>query len=131
MLLTKEAIVQADDRVIERADIPEWGEGGYAFICTLDARTRENWEDTHLASTEDGSVKFGNIRASLVALCLCDDKGTPLFSQTDVALLNKKNSVVIDRLFEHAKKVNRIGQQDVDDLVKNFETTPEDNLPSA
>jgi hypothetical protein len=112
-MLTKEAILAALDLATEKVDCPEWG--GHIFVRTMTAGDRTAWELSQQGKTRN------DIRASLAALVVCDEKGNLLFTPQDVGALNLKSGKVIDRIFTTAAKLNGILPSDVDALEKNSE----------
>ena len=42
-----------------------------------------------------------------------------MFTEKDVVKLGKKSSAALDRIFSAAQKLNRISDDDVEDLAKN------------
>jgi hypothetical protein len=130
MLLTREAIFAADDLTKELVNVPEWG--GDVYLRTLTAGERERWEETNLTRKgNDSKVNLINLQASLVALTAVDEAGVHLFTAADIPALNGKSSVALQRLFSKALELNRVGKQDVEELVKNSETTPVEDSPTA
>lgn len=115
MILSKNDILKADDIKKETIDVPEWG--GKVIMQSMCSKDRDAWE---LAMVDEkGQNKMENIRATLVAACLVDDKGELLFSPKEVKLLGKKSAKVLDKLFTEAQKISGIGENDVEDLAKN------------
>ena len=62
-----------------------------------------------------------NARAKLLILCAVDEAGGKLFSDEDLAGLTKKSAKPIDRLFGVAQKLCGLSDEDVDELVEDFE----------
>lgn len=128
--LTRDGVKAAEDLKRERLDVPEWG--GYLFVRTMTAGERERWENKQFtAKGKDVQVNLKNITTSLAIEVCVDESGQKLFTADDVEMLNGKSCVVLQRIFDKAREVNRIGKQDVEEMVKNSETTPADDSPSA
>lgn len=100
-LLSRDQILGSDDRSYEDVDVPEWG--GTVRISTLSAAARDAWERGLVDAK--GKTK-ANVRASLVAKALVDQKGNRLFNDDDVKALGRKSSKALDRCFEAAQRVN-------------------------
>lgn len=129
MLLTREAILAADDLKRELISVPEWG--GDFYLRTLTAGERERWESLYLnRKGDEGQVKQF-IQASLVALTAVDEAGNHLFTEADIPALNNKSSHVLLKVASKALELNRVGGQEVEELGKNSETTLDDASPSA
>ncbi len=75
------------------------------------------------AEVKDGELvresKFEHYRAKLCSLCMQDEKGKLLFSQDDVEALGGKSAAAIQRVFNVASRLNRITQDDVEEVTKN------------
>lgn len=111
-LLTKEAILAANDLPTERVTVPEWG--GEVLVRTMTGADRDAFEASLIG--KDGRME--NVRARLVSLTLCDDKGERLFSDAEVAELGKKSAKALDRVFAVAQRINGIGGEQADAAKK-------------
>lgn len=114
MALDRLSILTHDDRQLELVPVPEWG--GEVYVRGITADERDAWE-LSMAEAKPGKSKV--MRASLVALATCDETGAPLFTRADVADLGAKAAGPVDRIFEVATRLARIGKKDVEDLEKN------------
>lgn len=112
MLLTREQILAATDSVIETVSVPEWG--GSVGVKTLTGAEKDSWEEGR--QKKDGSFNLNNVRASLVAVAACDADGNKLFSLQDVVDLGNKSARALDRVFQAAKKLNGVTDEDLDEL---------------
>lgn len=101
---------------LERMTVPEWGT--HVYIRGLNATQRDAWEAEQVSIRKDGSVEYRqqNIRAGLVARCLCDKDGTTYLKPDDVRKLGQKDAAVVDRIYARAKVLSGISQKDVDDM---------------
>ena len=129
-MLTREQILQADDLTKELVHCPEWG--GDVYVRTLTGEERDRFEgDMLLDPEEDQRTRFANLRARLAVLALCDEKGMPLFFLHDLEALGKKSSIALDRVFDVARKLSGMRQEDVETLTKNFVAVPDAASGSA
>jgi hypothetical protein len=55
-----------------------------------------------------------------------DDNGNRLFSDDDIPALSKKAWTALDRIFDVAVGVNKIGDPAIEELEKNSEPGPPD-----
>lgn len=115
MLLTKEAILAADDRKTEVVPVPEWG--GEVTIMTMSAEGRDVFEG--LINSADGKRNLNNFRAKLVAATAVDEKGALMFTENEVRALGRKSAAAMDRLADAATRLNQLSQADVEALTKN------------
>lgn len=123
MALTKEEILNASDMELVRVDIPEWG--GEICLKPMTGRNRDDFDSYIARQTKGERLDMKGVRVRLVALCLCDDKGTLMFSTPDdMKALNAKSNKVINDLFNTVQKINGIGDDEVKELVGNLEADP-------
>lgn len=102
--LTKGDVFNAQDRKLERVEIPEWD--GFLFVRTLSAAERDDFENSNYR-VKNGSLEpqFGNMRARLVALCACDEQGNRLFIDDDAGQLGTKFGAAVDRAYKAASSL--------------------------
>ena len=115
MSLDASAILAAKDCLIQELEIPEWG--GSVFIRVMSSADRRGME---LLSERKETEHF---REEMAVRVLCDKNGELLFSSADVEALGKKNSLVLDRIFDAAQGLNGMTSAAVDGLEKNLEET--------
>ncbi len=116
MLLTADGILAAQDTDAPvKVKIPEWG--GDAYLRVMGGAERDQWE--LIAEAGIKKKTHANIRASLLVATLCDKDGKRLFGNGQSDALGKKSSIVIDRLFDVAQKLNKLKESDIDELEKN------------
>jgi hypothetical protein len=114
-MLTKAEILASDDRATVVVDVPEWG--GQVTLKVMSAEQRDDYEQA-LFHNKDGD-RIANVRASLVAACAIDDEGNPMFAPGDVSALGSKNATAVNRLFEAAQHINKMTDEDMEDLAGN------------
>jgi len=124
-LLSRDAILAADDREYEVVPCPEWG--GEVRLRSLTGAERDAYEQS-LVQTRGKSreMNLRNARAKLVALCAVDENGNRLFSDQDVAALGRKNAKPLDRLFDVARRLSGLTEDDVDRLTEDFDDAQSD-----
>lgn len=106
-LLTRDAILGADDLKTEQVAVPEWG--GDVLVKVLRGFELEAWH-LRIAEQKSGS---GDFAASLVAATTIDSDSRLLFSPEDIAALSQKSGAALDRVYQVAKRLNKIGEQGV------------------
>lgn len=111
-MLDRKAIFKAVDLDIKSVKVPEWG--GEVCVRGLTARERDHFE-----ASIGTAANLENLRARLVVLTLCDEKGERLLKDSDAIELGKKNAQVVDRLFEIARKMSGMTDADVEELEGN------------
>lgn len=107
-------ILSADDIKIEPIDLDEWGVK--AFIRVMNGTERDSWEVYAQKQLKADKV---NMRARLAAICLCNAHGERIFKDEQTAELSQKSSIVLDRIYDAAIRLNKIGAADLEALEKN------------
>ena len=129
-LLSKSAILAADDLKTEDVEVPEWG--GTVRVRAFSGRERDAFEASLVRGDgKDRKVDLTNMRARLVALTVVDDSGQKVFTQDDVDLLGAKSGAALDRVFSVAQKLNGLSGADVEELTKNSSGAPSADSISA
>jgi len=117
-LLTRDAILEAQDLQHEEVYIPEWG--GSVRVRTLTGAERDAFEQSIVDQRgKDTRMNLRNIRAKLVALTVVDGDGKRLFSDADAKLLGQKSASALDKIFEVAQRLSGLRDEDVEELAKN------------
>lgn len=121
------AINAASDIKVEKLNVPEWKTDVYLKV--LSGTERDAFEAGYT------DQRMQNFRVRFLVLTLCDEDGDRLFDDEQVALLGKRSSLVLGRLFEASWKLNMLSQDAVDEAgessgadLKNGSTT---DSPSA
>jgi len=129
-LLTKSAILAADDLKTEDVDVLEWG--GTVRVRAFSGRERDAFEASLVRGDgKDRKVDLTNMRARLVALTVVDESGQKVFTHDDVDLLGAKSGAALDRVFSVAQKLNGLSGADVEELTKNSSGAPSADSISA
>lgn len=128
--LTRDAILAAEDRTFEDVPCPEWG--GTVRLRSITGAQRDSYEQS-LMQKRGGSKEMNlrNARAKLIVLCAVDESGRPMFSEDDLAALGRKNARPLDRLFDACRKLAGLSDNDVDELVEDFDETQGDASATA
>lgn len=113
-ILGRDAILKSDDLKKQVVNVPEWG--GEVIVATMTGAARDAWEQSLVSNK---SVSLENIRARLVVATVVDESGNRLFSEKDVEAMGKKSAAALDRCVKVAQKLNRLTENDLDDLAKN------------
>lgn len=111
-MLDRKGILGAKDLETVTVAVPEWG--GDVCMRGLTAGERDSFE-----ASIGSSVNLVNLRARLVVLCLVDEDGERVFKDSDAQNLGKKSAQVVDRLFDRARSLSGMSDEDVQELEKN------------
>ena len=112
VILTKDAILAADDLPKERVNVPEWG--GDVYVRTMTGTDRDAFEASLIG--KDGRLE--NVRARLVSLTICSESGDRLFTDDEIAARGSKSAKALDRLFAVSQRLNGIGAEQVEAAKK-------------
>lgn len=125
----KAALLAADDHRIERVATPEWAASGLpaVFVRALDGHGRDRYDQIQAAKRwphdEKGNRLEGDwrgLRAELLAMTLCDERGTLLgFSDLEIHALGQKCGAPLDRCFDVAQRISGLGADAVEQEAKN------------
>lgn len=136
MTLSKDDILQVEDRQTERVNVPQWGDE--VILSTFSALDADNLTDSMVKRDSEGNVKTdkqGNVRmdnrgfrARAVALSLLNEDGSQMFTFEEADQLGKKSPRVIhETLYPVVARLNGLGGE----AEKNSETAPADSSSSA
>lgn len=120
-LLTRDAILALQDVKDQVVKIPEWG--GEVRVRAMTAGARDAFEQDAFEASRD-KKPLGNIRARLVARCVIDEQGNPLFADADIEALGKKSAAAMDRIYEAVLRMNAMRESDIEELEKNSAAAP-------
>lgn len=132
--LDKDAILAADDRHRERIEVPEWG--GAIYLQDMSGTERDAFEASMIRIRRSGDTAqaeptFDDARAKLLSKCIVDENGERLFSDHEITQLGSKSGRVLGRLYDRAREINGIGEDDIEDLVGNSGSGPSDTSTSS
>lgn len=118
-LLSKEAILAAQDVTTEVVEVPEWG--GSVRVRGLTGSERDAFEGEVIQRNgKDVKTNTRNIRARLVVLSVVNGDGSRMFSFHDIEALGEKSARALDRIFAVASKLSGLRDEDVAELAENF-----------
>lgn len=138
VILSKEAILSADDLEKELVEVPEWG--GAVYVRALTGAERDAFEQSmvEMRTVRQGrkqetvrEMRLQNIRARLCALTICDEEGNRLFTDADVQALGRKSASALNRVFQVAQRLSGLTDEDVDELAGNSDEIRSDDSSSA
>lgn len=123
-LLSKDAILGANDRRTVDVEVPEWG--GTVRVRALSGAERDAYEVALAGVRPDGSrrINLVNVRARLVAMACIDDAGERLFTDADAAALGDKSGTAMQRVFDAAQRLSGLSDADIEELVEGFAPAP-------
>lgn len=118
MLLNRDAILKADDATYEDVFVPEWS--GQVRVKAISGSERDEYEQHVAGDRKSGKLNMRNMRARLLVLALVDEEGKRLFKLGDLEMLGGKNAAVIDKLFDVARRLAGITEEEKEEVEENF-----------
>lgn len=129
--LTREEILEADDREYDTVEVDEWKRGGKVRIRSITTGERTTYEQSCIVQKgSDRQLNLRRAREKLLVLMICDEEGNRIFAEDDIRALGKKNAKPIDRIFDKCQKLAGLSKEDIDQLTENFEETQEEDSSS-
>lgn len=135
-MLTRDEVLEADDRATEVVEVPEWG--GALTVRALSGIERDQWEAGKVSwertkgnGLRPGRIDFGNVTAQLVAQTVIGEDGLNMFSTKDVLILGQKSAAALDRVAKVAQRLSGITEADVEDLKDDLGKDPSDASSSG
>lgn len=129
-MLSRDAILAADDLDKELVAVPEWG--GDVWVRCMTGTERDEWEASVVQMDNKGQnpkADLRNIRAKLVVRCVIDEAGVRLFGEDDMVALGAKSAAALDRLYAVAARLSKISKEDEKELLGNSDADqPESSL---
>ena len=121
--LGHDAILARNALKTEEVKVPEWADpdsgADVVLVRELRGRERDEWEASLAVQRGRQMVPdVSNMRAKLVARCVVDQDGEPVFSQQDVAALGELSAAALDRVFEVASRLSGLAAADVEEMGK-------------
>jgi len=133
--LGKDALLAKEELKREKV---EFEDGDFVYVRQMTGHERDAFEQSLLKKIRDkkGTVisyeqATEDFRAKLAVLTLCDEAGAPILEQKDYPLLSRNMSAKrLETIINKAQELNKISEEDKEELVKNSEVGLEDNSSS-
>lgn len=128
--LSREDILTAKDIETEIVEVPEWK--GRVRVRGLNGAQRDKYQISLMK--EPGKSKklmLDNATSKLASLCVVDGKGKRLFSQADIVKLAKKSGAALGRIYTVAQRLSGLGDDDIEELIENFDEGQSENSTST
>lgn len=128
--LGSEEILGANDIKFAVVPVPEWG--GKVRVKGLSGSERDAYEQSIMILRKGGNYvpNLENARAKLVVRCVVDKDGKKLFSEANIVALGAKNAAALQRVFQKARELSGLTEDDMEELVGNSETDPSEGSTS-
>ena len=124
-VLTREGLLVKEELTTQKVEL---GKDICVYVRQMTGRERDRFEQSLFKEAKDakGNVELvrslEDFRAKLAVNTVCDEKGENLLQPGDVVTLSKHMSAAkLELIINAAQKLNRISQEDKENLVKNSE----------
>ena len=129
-VLSRGTILEVPDIKTERVEIPEWG--GAVFVRGLTGAQRDRVEASMVKLRKGKQeLTLENLRAHLAVLSVVDEQGCPMFDQADIEALGNKSCAALQRIWDVARRLSGLSDEDVEELTKNSESDQSDDSTSG
>lgn len=116
MLLSKQALLATRQLPTEDVSIST----GVVRVRGLSGRERDDFEASIVVGRgQKRDINMRNLRAKLIVRTLIDDTGTLLLGEADIADVGNLPAVDADKLFDAARRLSGMTEQDVEELGKD------------
>lgn len=133
-LLNREGLLKKEELKVQKIDL---GDDDYVFIRQMTGRERDRFDQSLIQEKKDrrGNTTYerrlGDFRAKLTVCTVCDETGNLLLTWDDVSTLSKNMSAArLEKIVNEAQELNRISEEDKENLVKNSEDVQADDFGS-
>jgi hypothetical protein len=113
--LTKEEVFQAIARrrtEVDPLEVEEWG--GMIYIRRLDA------DDLEKTGLLDGVESVANMAVQLMVTCVANERGEPLFTESDMKELARTEFPVVLKVFGAVAKANGLSNEGLEEAMAAF-----------
>ena len=129
--LTKKTFMEGSELHMEPLDLTAEC-GGWVMIKEMTGAERDQYDAMVFGKVKDkddpnmAAKVMDNIRAKMACMTVCNEDGKRLFNLEDVKKLGKRSSIALDKIFDKAKEVNGMSDEEMTGLEKNFESGQSD-----
>jgi len=118
--LNREKLLEKEELEVIRVDL---GKDEFVYVKQMNGREREAFEKTIVSVSDDGKKvdqTLDDFRAKLAVRTVCDENGVLLLKPDDYETLSCNMSAArLTAIADAAGELNKISEQDKEDLVKN------------
>lgn len=115
MILSRDAILGAQDLKTKDVPVPEWQ--GTVRVRTMTGAERNAFGASLVGA--DGKADQTKYATQLLIRCIVGEDNQPVFTASDVDALGAKNSVALKRVLDAADSLNSIGEEEIQAAEKN------------
>jgi hypothetical protein len=124
-LLSKQQIIDADDRPAEEVEVPEWG--GSVLVRGLTGEDRDAYFAAQNVPLPNGRTMqdISNATARLCARAIVDPEkpDEAMFTAGELAVLGRKSAAALERVGQVAARLSGLTEEDMAALGKDSAST--------
>lgn len=119
MTLTRDAILEANDTIMEPVEVPEWG--GSVMVRAMTGVDRDAFDASMVKFGPDGKgvTDLSNMRVKLLSRTIVDEAGNRIFTDADMEALGRKSAAALERVYQVAQRLNLVGAAGTEAAAKN------------
>lgn len=131
-MLDKKALLAKEVLEIVKVNL---GKGDFVYVRQMTGRERDKFEQSLIKenkAAEGGYEKaLDDFRAKLAVVTVCDEAGNLILSTNDASTLSQMMSAArLEKIVNKAQDLNKISEEDKENLVKNSSGDQVANSPS-
>ena len=121
-ILNRDSLLQKEVLEVTEVDL---GNNEVVYVRQMTGHERDNFEGLLVTKVKKGKTidfeqNLEDFRAKLVVSCICDEDGKLLLEPNDYKLLSRNMSAFkLEKIVNVAQKINKISDEDKEELVKN------------
>lgn len=128
-LLGRDQIFAAKDIQTEDVSVPEWD--GIVRVKGMNGTERNDYESSLVKGRgKNATVNMQNAMAKMIAQTVIDEEGKAIFKQADVEELGRKSGKALSRVYGVAARLSGMTEEDMEELLGNSESAPNDTSTS-
>lgn len=131
-MLDKKGLLEKEKLEVVKVNL---GKGDFVYVRQMTGRERDKFEQSLIKenkSAEGGYEKaLDDFRAKLAVVTVCDENGVLILQPGDYPTLSQNMSAArLEKIINKAQELNKISEEDKENLVKNSSAAPGDNSSS-
>lgn len=131
-LLDRKSLLAKEKLEVTKVDL---GDGNYVFVRQMTGRERDRFEQSLIKenkNAEGGYEKtLEDFRAKLAVCTVSDEDGNLILQPGDFGILSQNMSAAkLEKIINTAQRINKISEDDKENLVKNSEAVQDGNSTS-
>jgi hypothetical protein len=130
-MLDRGKLLAKEDLKTKRVELDD---GDFTFVRQMTGRERDRFDQSLMNEKKDrkGNTTYernlNDFRAKLAVCTLCDEEGQNLLEWNDYKTLSMNMSAArLEKIVSEAQELNRITDEDKENLVKNSEEVQEED----